>query len=121
MVQNLLSEKPALQAIQLNPQRASGPRVYEEWREALSPSYETIALDGGASFQAFNTAYRVHDLVLVDSYISGGLYKRDAKRIEKLLEIGELYRDTLKLDAMALTTMQRILEIDPHHWKRTST
>ena len=37
------------------------------------------------------------------------------ERIERLLEIGQLYRDTLKLDAMALTTMQRILEIDPHH------
>lgn len=38
-----------------------------------------------------------------------------SERIEKLLEISEIYRDTLKLDAMALTTLQRVLEIDPRH------
>ncbi|MEZ4453427.1 MAG: hypothetical protein R3B09_28445 [Nannocystaceae bacterium] len=36
-------------------------------------------------------------------------------RIAKLLEIAELYRDQLRLDAMALATLQRILDIDPHH------
>ncbi|MCB9569743.1 MAG: tetratricopeptide repeat protein [Myxococcales bacterium] len=37
------------------------------------------------------------------------------ERIAKLLEIAELYRDQLRLDAMALATLQRILDIDPHH------
>jgi tetratricopeptide (TPR) repeat protein len=38
-----------------------------------------------------------------------------ALRIEKLLEIARLYRDELRLDAMTLATLQRILEIDPGH------
>lgn len=37
------------------------------------------------------------------------------RRIEKLLEIAGLYRDRLKLDTMALATLQRILDVDPHH------
>ena len=36
-------------------------------------------------------------------------------RIDKLLEITDLYRKELKLEAMALATLQRILEIDPRH------
>lgn len=36
-------------------------------------------------------------------------------RIDKLLEITELYRRELRLEAMALTTLQRILDIDPRH------
>lgn len=36
-------------------------------------------------------------------------------RIEKLLEIAGLYRDQLKLDAMTLATLQRVLEIEPNH------
>ncbi len=36
-------------------------------------------------------------------------------RIGRLLEIAELYRDQLNLDAMALSTLQRILDIDPRH------
>src|SRR5690606_3827796 len=38
-----------------------------------------------------------------------------AERIEKLLEISALYSEQLNLDAMALTTLQRILDIDPGH------
>ncbi len=38
-----------------------------------------------------------------------------ATRVAKLLEIADLYRDQLRLDAMALTTLQRILDIDPTH------
>ena len=38
-----------------------------------------------------------------------------AARIEVLLEIAQLYRDRLSMDAMALATLQRILELDPHH------
>jgi tetratricopeptide (TPR) repeat protein len=37
------------------------------------------------------------------------------KRIAKLLEITELYRKELRLEAMALATLQRILDIDPRH------
>ncbi|WAS89918.1 tetratricopeptide repeat protein [Nannocystis punicea] len=37
------------------------------------------------------------------------------ERITRLLEIAELYRDALRLDAMALATLQRILEINPRH------
>jgi golgin subfamily B member 1 len=37
------------------------------------------------------------------------------ERIGKLLEIASLYRDRLKLDTMALATLQRILDIDPRH------
>ncbi|MEX1361865.1 MAG: tetratricopeptide repeat protein [Nannocystaceae bacterium] len=36
-------------------------------------------------------------------------------RIAKLLEIADLYRTRLKLDTMALATLQRILDIDPRH------
>jgi len=36
-------------------------------------------------------------------------------RITRLLEIAELYRDQLRLDAMALGTLQKILEINPRH------
>ncbi|MCA9713813.1 MAG: hypothetical protein KC468_03850, partial [Myxococcales bacterium] len=36
-------------------------------------------------------------------------------RIQRLLEIAEVYRDQLHLDAMALQTLQRILDIDPRH------
>ncbi|EDM78752.1 adventurous gliding motility protein AgmK [Plesiocystis pacifica SIR-1] len=36
-------------------------------------------------------------------------------RIDKLLEITALYRKELRLDAMALATLQRILDIDPRH------
>lgn len=39
----------------------------------------------------------------------------DGARIEKLLEVAELYRDRLKLDTMALGTLQRILDLDPRH------
>ncbi len=41
--------------------------------------------------------------------------EHDAPRIAKLLEIAELYRERLKLDTMALATLQKILEIDPRH------
>lgn len=37
------------------------------------------------------------------------------ERITRLLEIAELYRDQLRLDAMALATLQRILDINPRH------
>ncbi len=37
------------------------------------------------------------------------------RRIEKLMEIVNLYRGPLNLGAMALTTLQRILEIEPSH------
>jgi tetratricopeptide (TPR) repeat protein len=37
------------------------------------------------------------------------------KRIAKLLEITELYRKELRLEAMALATLQRILDLDPRH------
>lgn len=40
---------------------------------------------------------------------------QESERIAKLLEIAQLYRDQLRLDAMALATLQRILEIDSHH------
>jgi tetratricopeptide (TPR) repeat protein len=36
-------------------------------------------------------------------------------RIAKLLEITDLYRKELRLEAMALATLQRILDIDPRH------
>lgn len=36
-------------------------------------------------------------------------------KISRLLEIAELYRDQLRLDAMALATLQRILDINPRH------
>ncbi|MEE9386943.1 MAG: hypothetical protein V3V08_26290 [Nannocystaceae bacterium] len=38
-----------------------------------------------------------------------------AARVGKLLGIVDLYRDQLKLDAMVLATLHRILEIDPSH------
>ncbi len=38
-----------------------------------------------------------------------------SSRIAKLVIIAELYRAELKLDAMALATLQRILDIDPRH------
>ncbi len=38
-----------------------------------------------------------------------------AQRIERLLEVAGLYRDKLKLDTMALATLQRILDVDPWH------
>jgi tetratricopeptide (TPR) repeat protein len=38
-----------------------------------------------------------------------------ADRVAKLLAIADLYRRELKLDAMALATLQRILDIDPKH------
>lgn len=37
------------------------------------------------------------------------------ERIDGLLEVANLYREQLKLDTMALATLQRILEIDPAH------
>ncbi|PRP91005.1 tetratricopeptide repeat protein [Enhygromyxa salina] len=37
------------------------------------------------------------------------------ERIDKLLEITELYRKELRLEAMALATLQRILDIEPRH------
>jgi len=37
------------------------------------------------------------------------------QRIATLLEIAALYRDKLRLDTMALATLQRILEVDPSH------
>lgn len=37
------------------------------------------------------------------------------QRIAALLEIAALYRDKLRLDTMALATLQRILEVDPTH------
>lgn len=40
---------------------------------------------------------------------------KNEQRIAKLLEIAALYRDRLKLDTMALATLQRILDVDPHH------
>lgn len=36
-------------------------------------------------------------------------------RIEKLLEIASIYRESLRLPAMALATLQRVLEIAPQH------
>ena len=36
-------------------------------------------------------------------------------RIERLLEVAGLYRDKLRMDTMALATLQRILELDPTH------
>jgi tetratricopeptide (TPR) repeat protein len=38
-----------------------------------------------------------------------------AQRVERLLEVAGLYRDKLKLDTMALATLQRILDVDPWH------
>lgn len=37
------------------------------------------------------------------------------QRVERLLEVAGLYRDKLKLDTMALATLQRILDVDPWH------
>ncbi|MBL9101954.1 MAG: hypothetical protein JNL82_13405 [Myxococcales bacterium] len=37
------------------------------------------------------------------------------ERITRLLEIAELYRDQLRLDAMALGMLQKILDINPRH------
>ncbi|MGB1014305.1 MAG: tetratricopeptide repeat protein, partial [Nannocystaceae bacterium] len=92
-------------------------RAIEVWRSVLRED----GYDPRAS-QALMRLYRAGEkwTALVE------LFKDEFERIEdtpenrearigRLLEIAELYRDQLNLDAMALSTLQRILDIDPCH------
>lgn len=78
----------------INEARIVGPAIYDAWREALGPGYEMIALDGGKRFCASATAYNAHNLVANDSYISGGLYRRDRGHIGRAEEIITVQRFT---------------------------
>ncbi len=99
-------------------QRLGSPdRAIEVWRSVMRED----GYDSRAS-EALERLYREGSkwTALVDllkdelDRIEGGAEANEA-RIAKLLEITSLYRDRLKLDTMALATLQRILEIDPRH------
>ena len=95
----------------------SSDRAIEVWRSVLRED----GYDRRAS-EALERLYRdgAKWTALVDllkdelDRIPDGPQAHEA-RIAKLLEIAELYRDRLKLDTMALATLQRILDIDPRH------
>lgn len=92
---------------------ASPERAIEIWRAVLR--------EDGAPDEAFDELerlYRTHEKwsPLVE------LLKDRAERIEDvdrrrslLLEVANLYRERLGMEAMALSTLQRVLEIDPNH------
>ena len=81
-----LTEAAPVAAVRVNPTREVGQSIYDEWRSVLAPAYETIALDGGRQFCAYNTAFTVDELILIDGFISGGLYKRDRSHVGKTEE-----------------------------------
>ncbi|MCA9691667.1 MAG: tetratricopeptide repeat protein, partial [Myxococcales bacterium] len=92
-------------------------RAIEVWRSVLRED----GYDPGAA-SALSRLYRAGEKwtalveLLKDQFErveDGEAYKEE--RISRLLEIAEIYRDNLNLDAMALATLQRILEIDPRH------
>ncbi|MEM7155053.1 MAG: hypothetical protein AAF799_19550 [Myxococcota bacterium] len=109
----LASERAALAEDRLG----NADRAIEVWRSVMRED----GYDARAS-EALERLYRAGGkwTALVDllkeelDRVAGGDEANDA-RIEKLLEIASLYRERLKLDTMALATLQRILDIDPRH------
>ncbi|MBK8236387.1 MAG: tetratricopeptide repeat protein [Deltaproteobacteria bacterium] len=92
-------------------------RAIETWRSVLRED----GYDPRAS-AALERLYRdsgkwtaLVELLKEESERLGEGATADAARIDKLLEIAALYRDRLKLDTMALATLQRILDVDPWH------
>ncbi|HWB73585.1 MAG TPA: hypothetical protein VG755_01495, partial [Nannocystaceae bacterium] len=97
--------------------QGSVDRAIETWRSVIRED----GYDARAS-RALERLYResgkwtaLVDLLKDESERIGDGPDAASKRIEKLLEIAGLYRDRLKLDTMALATLQRILDVDPHH------
>jgi len=95
----------------------STDRAIEVWRSVLREK----DADGRANDhlrRLYREANKWTALVELLKEEFDGIEATDAtrtQRIDKLLEIAGLYRDELKLDAMALATLQRILDIDPGH------
>ena len=95
----------------------SGDRAIEMWRSVVREDGH----DPRAS-EALSRLYRAGEkwTALVDlqkdelERLGTSDDTKDA-RIAILLEIASLYRDKLRLDTMALATLQRILEVDPTH------
>lgn len=99
-------------------ERLSSPeRAVEMWRSVIREdghdpraSAELIRL-----YRASNKWTALVDLLKDELERVEDTEDTKQQRIDMLLEIAELYRDKLKLDTMALATLQRILDIDPEH------
>lgn len=95
----------------------SGDRAIEMWRSVIREDGH----DPRAS-EALVRLYRAGgkwtalvDLLKDELERLGSGDEVKEQRIAALLEIAALYRDKLRLDTMALATLQRILEVDPSH------
>ncbi len=95
----------------------SGDRAIEMWRSVIrEDGYDPRASEALMRlYQAGGKWTALVDLLKdeLDRLGSGEDVKE--QRIATLLEIAALYRDKLRLDTMALATLQRILEVDPTH------
>ena len=95
----------------------SGDRAIEMWRSVIREDGHDVWAS-----EALSRLYRAGEkwTALVDlqkdelERLGTGEDSKD-DRIAILLEIASLYRDKLRLDTMALATLQRILEVDPTH------
>lgn len=95
----------------------SSDRAIEVWRSVLrEDGYDRRAAEAlERLYRDGNKWTALVDLLKDELDRIGGGPEANEARIAKLLEIAELYRDRLKLDTMALATLQRILDIDPRH------
>lgn len=108
----------AEEVAQIAEDRLSSPdRAIEMWRAVTrEDGYEPRAVAAlKRLFRAGQKWTALVDLLKDDLERLGSDPEVAAERIDKLLEIANLYRDQLKLSTMALSTLQRILEIDPQH------
>lgn len=108
----------AKEVAELAERRAGSPdRAIEMWRAVMredgydaraSRELERLYRDSGKWTALVDLLKDELDRVPDDAQ-----HKED--RIRRLLEIAELYRDKLNLEAMAQATLQRILSIEPRH------
>ena len=95
----------------------SGDRAIEMWRSVIrEDGHDPRASDALVRlYRAGGKWTALVDLLKDELERLGSGDDVKEQRIAALLEIAALYRDKLRLDTMALATLQRILEVDPTH------
>lgn len=81
-----------LPVAQVNPEGAKGRGLYDHWRDLTAPAYELVALDSPERFSADACGYELEDVVAVRSRISGGIFRRDAGRVDRSEEFFWLHQ-----------------------------
>lgn len=108
----------AQEIAELSEQRLGSPdRAIETWRAVLrEDGYDARA--SAALMRLYRSGGKwtaLVDLLKDEIERLGDAPEAKPERIEKLLEVARIYREHLHLPAMALATLQRILEVEPQH------